>query len=210
MKRWSDLLPEARVGMAAAPDPSIEAALRRSAQRFLREAHVWREKLEPIVLEAGEMEYDVELPPGSRVERIVDARVDGLSCAVGLMRYQDLFALGPAEGAVQAVALTPDSARLAVWRIPTEAQEEQEVELLVALAPTMDARGIPAHLADEWHDGIVAGARAEMFANKDMPWFSPEMAQHAEMVYADVVARARREEHSGHHVNLRVRPRLFI
>ena len=208
--KWSVLLNEARVGLAAAPDPSVESALRRAAQRFFREAHVWKHRMEPITLEANTMEYPVEVPAGTRVERVVAAKLGGTSCDVGLMRYEDIFLLGFEKGAVQAVALTPLSDQIALWRVPDENNAGQALELLVSLAPTMQAREIPDALADEWHDGIVAGARAEMFANKDMPWFDPGMATYAENQYAEVVARARREEHSGHHVNLRVRPRPFI
>lgn len=207
MKTWTDLLTEARVGLAAAPDPSVAAALRRAAQRFFRETHIWQEKLEPVALEAGEAEYSVELPPGARIERLKVAKLNGSVYDVGLMRYADLFELPSDTGPIQAVALSPAADQLVVWRTPDEAQAGAVLELLVVLAPTIASRGLPDHLADEWHDGLVAGARAEMFANKDMPWFSLELASHSEMIYADVVARARREQHSGHHNNLKVRPR---
>lgn len=208
MTVWADLLPEARVGLAAAPDISVESALRRAAQRFFRETHLWLESMEPIVLEAGVASYPTEIPPGSRVERIAVAKLAGRVCDIGLMRYVDLFSLPTSEGGVEAVALNPAANEVVVWRTPTVSGKT--LELLVALAPTLSARGIPDHLADEWHDGIVAGARAEMFANKDMPWFSPEMANRSELLYSEVVARGRREEHSGHHVQLRVTPRPFV
>lgn len=207
MKTWNDLLTEARVGLSAAPDPSVAAALRRAAQRFFRETHIWQERLEPVTLEVGESEYPIELPPGTRVERLKVAKLNGTVCDIGLMRYTDLFELPEDTGSVQAVALSPAADQLVVWRTPDEAQAGVTLDLLVVLTPTMASRGLPDHLADEWHDGLVAGARAEMFANKDMPWFSLELAGHSEMLYADVVARARREQHSGHHNNLRVRPR---
>lgn len=210
MKTWTDLLTEARVGLAAAPDPSVAAALRRAAQRFFRETHIWQERLEPVTLEAGEPEYPMEVPAGTRVERIKVAKLNGTVCDIGLMRYSDLFELPTSTGAVQAVAMSPDASQMVVWRTPDRAQAGAALELLVVLAPTIASKGLPDHLADEWHDGLVAGARAEMFANKDMPWFSPEMAAASEMLYADVVARARREQHSGHHNNLKVRPRSFV
>lgn len=198
------------MGLAAAPDISVESALRRAAQRFLRETHIWIEPMEPITLERGVAAYPTEIPQGSRVERVSVAKLNGRVCEVGLMRYVDLFALPVSEGSVQAIALSPAADEVLVWRTPTQVEAGQLLELLVVLAPTSSARGIPDHIADEWHDGLVAGARAEMFGNKDMPWFSPEMSNRSEMLYADVVARARREQHSGHHNNLRVKPRPFL
>lgn len=210
MARFEDLLPEARVALREAPDISIESALRRSAQRFCELSSIWREELDPFAWREGVALYDLEPPTGGRVERVLSIRVAGAETRMQQSRFEDIHRMSTASGRPETFALTADGLGIHFWRAPNSDHAGKAVALYVALVPTRTARELPEFLVDEWHDAVVAGAHAEMFANVGMPWFSPPMAADARGRFDAGVAKARRKQLSGNHAELRVKPRPWI
>jgi hypothetical protein len=206
MARLSELLPEARIGLSQAPDVSIESALRRSAARFLRETQLWKADLDQFELRTGVETYELQPPQsGAVVEKLVVVRVG--SNVVEPVRLSDLRAMPTAGGAPVAAALSVDGREVTFWRKPTAAEAGTKVAIHAALSLERTAREIPNFLADEWHDAVVAGAHAEMYGNKAMPWYDEQKAQERAFRFAEDAARAKRKQHSGGHTELRVRPR---
>lgn len=211
MALLEDLLPETRPGLAQMPDVSLIAALRRGAQRFLRESQVWADDLDPFALVAGQHTYALPLPDGARVERVLTVKVNGRPVDLQ-MRVRELRALTEADGPPNAWAIfdSQDEQVIGFDRTPRAAEAGLVVAIHASLAPTNDAVELPDWIATDWHDGIVAGARAELFGQRGTPHYDPDAAARERFSFMMDAARAKRVQVSGRHGLKRAQPRPWV
>jgi len=206
-----DLLSETRPGLAQLPDVSLVAALRRGAQRFLRESQVWADDLDPFALVLERHTYPLQLPDGARVERILTLKVNGRAIETQL-RPREMRALNASEGSPTAWAIldSQDEQSVAFDRSATASEVGQLVLIHAALAPTNEAAELPDWIVNDWHDGIVAGARMELLGQRGMPHYDPDAAARERFNFSMDVARAKRVQVSGRHALLRAQPRRWV
>jgi hypothetical protein len=206
-----DLLPETRPGLSQLPDVSLVAALRRGAQRFLRESQVWADDLEAFALVVGRHTYPLPLPDGARVERILTVKVNGREIDVQ-MRPRELRALADTDGPPTAWAIfdSQDEQVIAFDRTPRAAEAGFSVAIHASLAITNEAAELPDWIVNDWHDGIVAGARMELLGQRGTPHYDPDAAARERFNFSMDVARAKRVQVSGRHALLRAQPRPWV
>lgn len=211
MALLEDLLPETRPGLSQLPDVSLVAALRRGAQRFLRESQVWADDLDVFALVAGQHTYPLQLPDGARVERILTLKVRGKPIDTQ-MRPRELRALAEVEGPPSAWAIfdREDEQVVAFDRTPTAIEAGAPVAIHAALAPTNDATELPDWIVTDWHDGIVSAARAELFGQRGTPHYDRDAAADERFRFSMDAARAKRVQVSGRHALLRAQPRPWV
>lgn len=204
------MLVDLRSGMAQAPDRTLLRALQRASAYFFVQSHVWREALDPVALQAGVSQYDLDAPSGSRVEQVMVAKVAGCPLRTQY-RPREMFMLPASTGAPSAFALDPTTQTITLHPTPAVAEAGHLLELFVVLVPTSSARTIPDALAQDFGQGIVAYARADMLGlHPEMPWHNPKEATSQRALGDEYMARAKRDQVSGGHVELRVQPRPFI
>lgn len=210
MALLEDLLPETRPGLSQLPDVSLVAALRRGAQKFMRESQVWADDLDAIVLVAGRHTYPLPLPDGARVERILTLKVGGKAIETQL-RPRDLRALTESEGPPSAWSIfdSQDEQVVAFDRTPTTGEAGVLVAIHAALSLTNDATELPDWIATDWHDGIVSAARAELFGQRGTPHYDRDAAADERFKFSMDAARAKRVQVSGRHALLRAQPRRW-
>ncbi len=200
--RFDDLLDDTRPGLSQAPDPVILAALRRAAMKFFRDSMAWVDRLDDIQTQPGVSNYDLEPPGGSRVERLIWVKHNGIQLS-GQARSRDVTAMQSTSSAPRWWALS--GSQIEVWPTP---KEQGTLSACAALVPTRDARSIPDDLAEDYRDGIVALARADMMGNKPgMPYHSPQEASVQYKFGLEAIARAKRKQVSGNWTQMRVQPR---
>lgn len=210
MARYEDLLTETRSDLSSAPDASVVEALRRSAIRLLKESGIWRQAIDPIPLVPGQFVYDLVSPEdGSRIDRVLRCdRSDRPSFGLGQALE---FEFGIERGRdVDFFALRPASEEIVVFGTPSALHAGVTLSLFVVLVPTRSGRTLPDSLVEEWHDGIVAGAKAEMMAVLNKPWTNLEGAAINGDIFNAELGRARREAETGGHAVLRVRPQKWL
>lgn len=210
MARFDDLLSEARVGFASAPEPSLISALKRSTRLFCRETGVWQTAIDPFALVSGQVAYDWETPDNATVEQILSLKVNGRS-NLRSMRERDMHGLDRTgqNGGVTSYAITGNGLQVSFWRTPGTVEAGHLVDAFVVLAPALAATELEDFLIDEWHDAIVRGMRTEMYGNVDMPWYDMQAQSVARLEFAEHMARAKRETYSGHHSPMKVNMRPF-
>lgn len=210
MALFTVLLTEARPGLTGAPDVSILSALRRAAAHFCRQTGIWSDVLSPIKLRAGVYVYDFDAPLGGNVENILSLKINGVAIT-NHMRFQDMHALtrDAAGGLPTAFSITSDGGSLAVWPTPRTEDAGLVVDVLASLSPARTSPELPDFMTNEWHDAIVAGAKADLMLIPEMPWSNPGAAMNCRAYFEEQVSRARKEAYSGHHAPLRVRQRPF-
>jgi hypothetical protein len=207
--RVDDLLVDARIDLPSATDHDILRALARSAGRFFRQSGVWRERIDPVRLRAGTDVYSLAAPTaGARVERIIEARMG--SVRLHVVRERDMFAAGVQNGPPSSIALRSQSDECAVWPIPRQEDVTHPILIFATIVPDPKIRTIPDALLNEWSDGIVSGAKADLMSMPALPWTNPAAAANYERRYEEEVARAKREQVSGGHAPLAVQPVRFL
>jgi hypothetical protein len=207
--RVEDLLIDARVDLPSATDHGIVRALIRSAGRFFRQSGVWRERIDPIALKAGADSYSLAAPSqGARVERVIVATFNGRP--MELVRERDMFDLPRSEGPPRAIAIRSQNDECVVWPIPRQEEAGKQILVFAVIVPTASVRTLPDALLDEWRDGIVSGAKADLMSMPGMAWTNAAAAMNYERRFEEEVSRAKREQVSGGHAPLNVRPVRFI
>lgn len=208
MADYENLLGSARVGLPQCPDLVILPALQRAGARFFAATKAWESELEPIVLDVGNSRADLGVDDGARVLSLIDANLDNATrTPVAVARWRDLAAAHNIDGTPRKLALHPTEYVVQVWPTPAEA-----VSLIVrvALAPTLDADGIPDRMMDDWHVALIAAAKAELQATPNTPWYNQKESVRQERNYYEQEAAAKRDVMSGHGAPMHVRFRPFI
>lgn len=88
MADFSDFHPIVRLEATDAPLPIIDNAILRAATEFCRRTGIWIEEQDPISTIIDEIQYDLEPPTDSIVDRLLSVVIDG--AAIGSARTQDL------------------------------------------------------------------------------------------------------------------------
>lgn len=157
------ILPEA----PGCPLPMVEWAVLQSAIRFCRETHVVSYDADPITVQPGKVEYDIDLRSDQeQVEMIVLAELDG---RILTSPHKDSRRFHLPSG--QGYMLLSDGT-LELLRAPTV---EGVLELEVAVAPVTDATEIPDELL-RYADGVAAGALMRLLVMPNKAWTNPQRA----------------------------------
>lgn len=206
---FSDLLVDARNGLPGVTDLSLTNALRRAAIKLCVQSQVWIDDHDPVTLQQGVIDYDFEPPDGARVERIVDAKLDGRD--IGVARFRDMaHATTHPARFTHYIGMKPVSGSFRVWPVPDADAAGSTITMQVVYVPLRNAYGLPDMLAEEYRDTIVSGARSEMFSQPQTSWHDPRTAAFEHGVFAHGVARAKRNQTSGSGAPLRVPFRPFV
>lgn len=82
MKTWSAFLRDVRPAAPSTPEPVLEHAVRRAAQRFCERTRAWIVELDPTVTRAGATVYDLELERNVELVRLESATFNGNPYAI--------------------------------------------------------------------------------------------------------------------------------
>jgi hypothetical protein len=205
MARFEDLLSDTRAGLPGAPDFIILKALRAGAEELCRESHCWRQLLDPMSTAVDGAELELEVPDGARVEKVLYAKCDGTVMQQG--RAREVLSLTGSGSWCYAFALDPLRPVLHLRPVPDRVRS---IEVMAVLVPLHDAASLPDELVSKYRRGIVALAKAHVMAlSPGMPYHNLQEAAIQSGLGQEWITRAKREQHSGGHVLLRVAPRRF-
>lgn len=210
MARYEDMLDAVRGSAYGAPDDILLRALVRATQELCKQTQCWRETLDETYAQAGIGTYEFLAPFETVVDRILWVKVGGQPVCTQA-RPEDVLSRAPAEGFPRLFAQDSITQEVHLWPTPGRSEHEQVISIHAALSPTLRSSELPDGLVDEYQQGIVAAAKADLLLNSpDMPWHNPQTGM-AQRVLADHwFGRAKRAQHSGHGMLLTVAPRRFI
>lgn len=207
MALLSTLLDEIRPAAYGAPDPVLLRSLRRGASALLSYSQVWRETLPVIRLRQGIGRYELLAPDGAHVERIIHAKCQGRPLCQD--RPGEVASLRDMEGPPRAFGQHDQDIEL--WPTPGPDQVGEQVTVFVALSLSRAGTAIPDGIMAEFGDAIAHRAKWDLLANApEMPWHDPQAGSIHLQQADEGFQRAKRVQHSGHHMPLTVRPRPFV
>lgn len=210
MARFSDMLGHMRAMSYHAPDAVLERALLDATQELCKYAQCWQLELGEDALIDGHGTYELMPPYDVNVDKILWVKIGGKRLRYR-MRPQELLSMDESHGMPTRFAQDSTRQEIHFWPTPTDREENTEVRIYAAVSPTLRTKWLPDGLVDEYHQGIVAAAKANLLTNShDMPWFNPQAGMQQRMLADEIFARAKRAQHSGHSGLLTVAPRPFI
>lgn len=169
-KPVSDWIGDVAVAALSAPDPLIRRCIVTAARAYCDATRVWQEWLDPVLTDGkpGKL-VSFDLPPMAEVVRLERASLQGQPFGVLLTREMQA---DPANHPAQDHGLVWFGKEdFAIWTT----QENQQVQVLVSLRPTLMATSLPDALEDD-HEAIVMGAKARLLMIPATDFYAPDLA----------------------------------
>lgn len=187
------------------PDPTAEQALLDTAIEFCEETQVLRLVSGPTPMTAGQRTYDLDVPAGHEVSRVLQvwcgARRLALAPAAmvsnALMYTEDV-------GDEQAPTGTPTAAHVTepftITLYPTpdaHAAADRRLTAIVALKPSRTATSLADELFNDWAEGLVHGALYRLTSMPGTTYANGGVAADSFSRYRLAINRARIEANRG-------------
>lgn len=193
---WDAFVPHVAVEVKDAPIILIESQLRLAATDLCRRSQPWVGEIAPKTVNLGTATYSL-LPA---VEEAVVFEVYSLWLDGRLLSHMPLAQMrrfggnwpslsGDVEGYVQL-----DDGSVTLFKKPAVGGQ---LTGLAALVPSPSSKGLPDWLGVKFFDGIVAGAKARLFAMQGVPWSNAESARYYSSIFdgTSISVAARRASH---------------
>lgn len=207
-----DLVHYVRLELPGVMDVIIVQAMAATAMDFCERTRVWDEIQDPVMLIDGVNQYDMEGPTGARVLTI--ANVWAADRELVPVTMADLMRVLPNWQTAQASQpqyynAARDRTAITVYPTPMSAQKAP-LTFKAQYAPKRTATTLPDFLGDDHHDALVAGAKARLMVQVNVPWSSPSAGMLHQQAYEQAVAQARIDQlHEQVPASIRVRPVRF-
>ena len=179
-----ELLP---YNIAGCPDFVVEKAIKDATLSFCRRSGAFRLPLDSFTTDEGEYEYDIDLPRNTNI-------VDIISVTVGKKEITPDTEQGAthANPEWRTQKSTPTSyirpTNKTLFLVPAPALSGEDIIVHASLKPSLKATSIEDDFVEDYVDGIMAGALANLLNAHDMPWANPQRAAKHE---AEVEAHVR-------------------
>lgn len=149
MKLWSAFLRDVRPGAPTVPEPVLEHAIRRAAQKFCQETRAWQIELDPTLTIDGYTSYDLELPTNTELVRLERAALNG----------QDFAIWRAGDSSRGRFVCTPDGKTLTLSQALGAGSS---LVLTISAKPGEKATGVDDALYDRYVTEISLGAVASL------------------------------------------------
>lgn len=206
------LLPYMLPEVPGAPDVTARQALLLSSIEFCVQTHAWSEILDPVDVEAGVNQYDIDVEQGARVATVKDVwastyrlkpvTMDELVSVLPDWQTNTtstpLFYTAPTDNSYINVYPTPlvDIAGALVIR--------------VAYAPTLAATSLPDSVVNLYLEPILSGAKYRLMVMPERQWSNQALAGFHKTQFDDGVQRAKIDVmHDKVQGSVRVKPIRF-
>lgn len=204
MKTWAEFYPDVVPEVPGCPNPTIDHALRRAAQRFMADTLAWREWLAAITTN-GEFEQFVSADKSTLVVHLLRATLDGNEIVV---YTPDDMPTDWREGAAGFDIGIFSTNADAVQLVPVQ-DAGLELAIEAVLKPSNTATGVQDNIFDRYVQAIAAGAKADLLA-KPSDWSNPQLAGYYAGQFQTDIDNVAAEVRSGFsRAPLRVRPSFF-
>ena len=205
-----DLVRFVRIETPGIIDEIVVQAIAGAASEFCERTRVWDEWQDPVTLMDGEAVVDLEAPTDARALTAYNAMLGGTELAPVTMG--DLVQFMPdwktATGQPRYYSSASDWSAITLFPSPLSVTDQ--LMLRVQYAPKATSKTLPNFLAERFHDALIAGAKARVFAQMNVPWSNPAMADQHRQIFERAIENARIEQlHDRVPSTLRVKPVRF-
>lgn len=206
------LLPYLLPDVPGAPDITARQALLLTAIEFCVKTHAWEEIQDPIPLEDGVNEYEIDLDPGVRVAAVKSVWMQDRQLTPKTM--EEISLLIPNWQAAQSsipmfYSAPADLDYIRVYPIPLQ-PGDGKLTIRAAFAPTLQGSSIPDSIVNRYLEVLIAGAKARLMAAPGKSWSNPQLAAYHQQKFDEGVNSARIDVmHDKVQGSVRVKPVRF-
>lgn len=206
------LLPYMLAEAPGVPDVTARQALLLSAIEFCVQTHAWSEILDPVDVEAGVNQYDIDVEQGARVATVKD--VWASTYRLEPVTMDRLVAVLPDWQTIS--TSTPlfytaptDNSYINVYPTPLAAIPGALV-IRVAYAPTLAATSLPDSVVNQYLEPLLSGAKHRLMVMPERQWSNQALAAFHKTQFDDGVQRAKIDVmHDKVQGSVRVKPIRF-
>lgn len=208
------LLPYLLPDVPGVPDITALQALRLSTIRFCEETLAWDEIQDPVPLEDGVNEYDLDVEQGSRIAAIKNVWLaDRPLTPVSMEELsQRLPNWQTATGSDPVYYNAPaDQNAIRIYPIPDGVEDfGKTMTLRVVYVPTLAATTVPDSVLNLYLEPIIHGAKYRLMVAPGKGWSNPQLAVYHQAEFEKGVHSAKIDIlHEGVQGSLRVKPLRF-
>lgn len=169
--RYSDLINEVLPNLVADPsDPVTEYAIKRAVIEFCAQSWAWKHLQDPVDVEAGELNYQLEPPAGAEVVAVMNAEIDGVPIDDKSVEWLNANRPDWRSQANRPKFYTQtDTEQLILAPVP-DANITGGLVITLACQPSQAATGFPRWLANQYRYTIADGASARLMLMPGKPW----------------------------------------
>lgn len=207
-----DLVHYVRLELPGVMDAIIVQAMAATAMDFCERTRVWDEIQDPVPLIDGVNQYDMEGPAGARVLTIANVWAAGRELVpVTMARLMQVLPNWQTAQASQPLYYNAARDRKAITVYPTPiGAQKAPLTFKAQFSPKRTATTLPDFLGDDYHDALVAGTKARLMVQVNVPWSNPVTGLYHQGLYDAAVAQARIDQiHEQVPAAIRVRPVRF-
>lgn len=177
MKTWADFYDFCHADVPGVSTFAAERELRRAAQEFFEKTKCWKADLYPVYLFPSIDVYDLEVPKGSTIVKVLQA-TDAGGNHVNLLTQGQGGAGIAFQTQLQFRAVPMPSGR-------------SIVKLRAVLMPNHAAQGIEDALFEQYAEVIARGAKARLYLQPQKTYTNPELAAVEKEEFTLAIARER-------------------
>jgi len=176
--------------IAGCPEFVVEKAIKDAVLSFCKRSGAYRATLDPIMTVSGLVEYDVDLPKNTNIAEVHSVTLAEKEIAPDT--EQGATHANPqwrTEKSTPTHYIRPSNKVLYLAPVPIKSGDN--VTLHASLKPSLSATSISTSFVEDYVDGIMAGALANLFNAHDMPWANPQRAMKHEAEFEAHIRDAR-------------------
>jgi hypothetical protein len=204
--------PYIRVDVPDCPDPVMSANVIAACVEFCRETLAWTEFQDYLALFDGVADYEIDIPPQSRLIQVMDVWLGGARLkpvtVKDLQRVMPNWSTATSNLPVYYTAAV-ERGMIRLYPKPLNMSGEK-MTMRVALVPTSTATNLPDFLGLHHFEAIASGVKARLMMIPSASWFNPQLAERHRQFFYDGITSARIAElHDRAPSTVNVQPRRF-
>lgn len=191
---YDSLLPEIAPHIYGCPDMLIENSIRAAVIELCERAHVYQMELDPLTTVSGMYEYDLEVPTGTSVYKILWVTHEGkdLEPITSSLLEQRLPKWRQNGQSSTPKYFVKQSSAL-VWLAPTPATTSVSSTIIRAvLKPTHTSKSCDNDVMNDYREAIINGALHRLLRIPNRDWTDYKHSQVYGALFVQAVADAER------------------
>jgi uncharacterized protein YbdZ (MbtH family) len=214
MAAYESFLSRVLIEVPGCAEISAIQAIRDACIEFCEKSLVLVRDHDPVTVQQGVVDYDLEPPTGTLVIKIMQAWLDDAKlepAAPDQVRHAALYNRDYAS--YQSAASTPlvyvqkDERTVSLWPVPDKTYTNG-LTMRVALKPTRSSSAVDDAIFEEYAETIASGALARLMISPGKPYTNPQVSGAHRLMFGQGVNVARQRSGHGHvRSNLSVRLR---
>jgi hypothetical protein len=203
MKLWSDFEEMILVDVPGCPSVAVELAVKNTVIEFCEKTLIHQVTLDPITLRAGVLDYDLDVPTGYRLQKIMKVFFQGKpidAVAPDSINVPDAYAArigGYTPGRSGPVAYTQKDLSTVSFLPIADQTYANAVTIRAALSPLRDSTGCEDFLYENWGEFIACGAKARLMMTPSKPYTNLDAASINQGRYNSAINDARQRANRG-------------